>query len=91
MENKEGSDNGFKSEQETNHEFILGQGSQQLERVLKSRHIQFLALGKIIRHHTHRAVIDKMQVEQSVQVSSSDRELFFQNVALLRFSWATSQ
>ena len=30
---------------ETNPEFLLGDPSKQLERGLKSRHIQFLALG----------------------------------------------
>jgi yeast amino acid transporter len=39
-------DNEFKGEeQETNPEFNLAQGHNQLERGLKSRHIQFLALG----------------------------------------------
>lgn len=40
-------DDGFNSEkQDINPEAILAQGSsQQLERGLKSRHIQFLALG----------------------------------------------
>jgi amino acid transporter len=38
-------DDGFKEEQETNTEFNLAQGHNQLERGLKSRHIQFLALG----------------------------------------------
>lgn len=40
-------DDGFSSEkQDVNPEAILAQGSsQQLERGLKSRHIQFLALG----------------------------------------------
>jgi amino acid permease len=47
MEHKE-SDDGFKAEQqETNPEYNLapGRGQNQLERGLKSRHIQFLALG----------------------------------------------
>jgi len=39
-------DDGFKTEQqETNPEYNLARGHNQLERGLKSRHIQFLALG----------------------------------------------
>jgi len=45
-------DYGFKGEEQelggppsTNNEFNLAQGGNQLERGLKSRHIQFLALG----------------------------------------------
>lgn len=34
-------------EQETNPEFNLARGQNQLERGLQSRHIQFLALGMI--------------------------------------------
>lgn len=39
-------DNGFKGEeQEATVEYTLAHGHNQLERGLKSRHIQFLALG----------------------------------------------
>jgi amino acid transporter len=37
-------------EQEANPEFNLSQGHSQLERGLKSRHIQFLALGMASLH-----------------------------------------
>jgi amino acid transporter len=38
-------DNEIKSEEQENPEFNLATGQNQLERGLKSRHIQFLALG----------------------------------------------
>jgi len=38
-------DNVFKAEQQEATEYNLAEGTQQLERGLKSRHIQFLALG----------------------------------------------
>ncbi|PVH68401.1 amino-acid permease inda1 [Cadophora sp. DSE1049] len=41
-------DNEFKSEEQENPEFNLATGHNQLERGLKSRHIQFLALGGAI-------------------------------------------
>lgn len=38
-------DDEFKTEEQENPEFNLATGQNQLERGLKSRHIQFLALG----------------------------------------------
>jgi len=40
-------ENGYKAEEQENPEYNLATGHNQLERGLKSRHIQFLALGKL--------------------------------------------
>ena len=93
-------DGGFKrQEEDTNPEAILAQGStQQLERGLKSRHIQFLALG------AHYFCFTRFSILTSVELSTNNDQVVQSALAslwvpaassriavLLPSSWATSQ
>jgi hypothetical protein len=77
-------------EGETSPEFNLADPRKQLERGLKSRHIQFLALGMTLNSHFQLCKVDTMQVVQleqdylSVLVASTPKQV------LHHCSWAIS-
>ena len=60
MDNKH-EDNISKAEQQEATEFNLAEGTQQLERGLKSRHIQFLALGSLSYWFSQALVLTRYQ------------------------------
>jgi hypothetical protein len=77
-------------EGETNPEFNLADPRKQLERGLKSRHIQFLALGTMLNSLLLRFATNIIQVVLLEQVSSWDLGASSQKQALHLYSWDIS-